>query len=102
MSKTRFELNSLHTPAFVKNDPGAVEIMRVWASEEEGFKFLLRPTWVNAGTWGLLLVDVARHAANAYGNQGDDRAKILAEIKAMIDAEWQRPTDPCNQVQDIL
>jgi hypothetical protein len=101
MLRKRFELDCLRTPAFVKNDRGAVEVMRVWASDEEGFKFVLKPTWVNAAMWGLLLVDVARHAANAYANQGDDRGKVLAEIKAMFDAEWKRPTDPCNQVQDF-
>ena len=44
--------------------------------------------------WGLLLVDVARHAARAYARESaytEDEA--LARILDMFEAEIARPTD---------
>jgi hypothetical protein len=47
--------------------------------------------------WGLLLVDIARHAARAYAREGactEDEA--LARIVDMFEAEISRPTDVGN------
>ena len=48
---------------------------------------------VTAGAWGLLLADVARQAANAYGNEGHNRAEVLARIRQLLDLELSNPTD---------
>jgi len=43
--------------------------------------------------WGIAIVDIARHAAKAYGLNGsfaEDAA--LARIKQALDAEWSSPT----------
>ena len=53
----------------------------------------LRTTWKDAGAWGLLLVDVARHAAQAYANEGEDPKVVLIRIRELFDAEWSAPTD---------
>jgi hypothetical protein len=89
----RFNSNALPAPAVAETDPKAVEVLRVWASSGRGQEFVLKPTWKDAASWGLLLVDVARQAANAYASEGHDRAKVLARIKAGFDAEWSSPTD---------
>jgi hypothetical protein len=47
--------------------------------------------------WGLLLVDIARHAARAYAreaNYSEDEA--LNRIVEMFEAEIARPTDMGN------
>ena len=44
--------------------------------------------------WGLLLVDIARHAARAYARESDyTEDEALARIIDMFEAEIARPTD---------
>jgi len=71
----------------------AVEVLRVWAAPGQPQQLTLRTTWKDAGAWGLLLADVARHAANAYANEGQSRAKVLGKIRQLLDAEFSQPTD---------
>ena len=54
--------------------------------------------WKDAGGWGLLLADIARHAALAYAREGKDSQVILARIRELFEAEWANPTD---KPQDI-
>jgi Domain of unknown function (DUF5076) len=45
--------------------------------------------------WGLLLVDIARHAARAYARESDySEEEALERILEMFEAEIDRPTDP--------
>ena len=44
--------------------------------------------------WGLLLVDIARHAARAYARESDySEEEALGRILEMFEAELERPTD---------
>jgi hypothetical protein len=44
--------------------------------------------------WGLLLVDIARHAARAYAREsGYTEDEALSRIVDMFEAEIARPTD---------
>src|ERR1700724_2908918 len=44
--------------------------------------------------WGLLLVDVARHAARVYAREGGyTETEALTRIVDMFEAEIARPTD---------
>ena len=44
--------------------------------------------------WGLLIVDIARHAARAYARESDfTEDEALARIVDMFEAEIARPTD---------
>ena len=44
--------------------------------------------------WGLLLVDVARHAARAYSRESEyTEEEALRRILDMFEAEIARPTD---------
>jgi hypothetical protein len=92
-SKTK----SLETPPNAKN-PAAAEVLRVWAVPGEAQQLVLRTTWKDPGAWGLLLVDVARHAARAYANEGRNEAEVLARIRQFFDAELERPTDRPTQI----
>ena len=90
--------NSLETPPIANADPNAVEVLRVWAAPGQPQQLTLRTTWNDAGAWGLLLADVARHAANAYGNEGADPDVVLARIRELFDAEMSSPTDTPQQL----
>jgi len=47
--------------------------------------------------WGMLLVDIARHASRAYARESDYTEKeALARIIEMFEAEIARPTDAGN------
>jgi metallophosphoesterase superfamily enzyme len=59
-----------------------------------GLSVGLRRSFDEPGTWGILLADLARHAARIYALEtqvSEDDA--LQAIKDMFDAEWSRPTD---------
>ena len=47
-----------------------------------------------------MLVDIARHAAQAYARAGEDRARVLARIKELFDAEWSSPTTGVKDLTD--
>ena len=83
----------------VANDNGdAVEVLRVWAAPGNPQQLILRTTWKDPGAWGLLLVDVARHAAEAYRVEGRDTNEVLARIRELWEAEWARPTDALRDI----
>ena len=89
--------NSLDVPPMAKESRDAVEVLRVWAAPGQAQQVTLRTTWKDAGAWGLLLVDVANHAALAYEAEGHDRNEVIERIRALWDAEWAAPTDtPSN------
>jgi len=90
--------NSLETPPIANADSNAVEVLRVWAAPGQPQQLTLRTTWNDAGAWGLLLADVARHAANAYGNEGADPNVVLARIRELFDAEMSSATDTPQQL----
>ena len=88
------ESQSAHDPPPIAGeDAGAVEVLRVWAAPGQPQQVCLRTTWKTPAAWGLMLVDVARHAALAYAKEGRDPAAVLTEIRGAFDAEWSHPTD---------
>jgi hypothetical protein len=89
----RSKQNSLLPPPVAQTDPQAVEVLRVWAVPGSAQQLTLRTTWKDAGAWGLMLVDIARHAAQAYEQDGQDPHDVLARIRELFDAEWDRSTD---------
>ena len=89
----------LDPPPLAHTHPQATEVLRIWTAPEEGPHVILRTTWEDPAAWGVMLVDIARHAANAYANEGMPRAEALAQIKALFDAEWERPTDEAREIK---
>jgi hypothetical protein len=88
----------LEPPPIAKSNPQAVEVLRVWAVPDQPQQLTLKTTWKDAGAWGLLLADVARHAASAYGNEGHNRAEVLARIRQLLDLELSNPTDTPTKI----
>ena len=90
--------NALEPPPIANSDPEAVEVLRVWASPGHAQQVALRVTWKDPGAWGLLLVDVAEHAAKAYGNEGVNPEAVLARIRALFEAEMSSPTGEPQEI----
>ena len=71
----------------------ASEILRAWISAGNLEVSLLR-VWDEPDAWGILLVDLARHASRAFAHEGIcSEAAAMTRIRDMFDAEWDRPTD---------
>jgi hypothetical protein len=89
----RSNQNALDLPPLANENPEAVEILRVWAASGSPQQLTLRTIWNDPGAWGLVLVDVARHAAKAYEAEGRDPDEVLARIHEQWVLEWSNPTD---------
>lgn len=86
----------LELPPAAESDASAVEVLRVWAAPGAPQQLTLRTCWKDPGAWGLLLADVARHAARAYEREGRDRDETLRRIRELLDAEWSSPTSDAH------
>jgi hypothetical protein len=84
--------NALDQPPIAKN-AAAVEVLRVWALPGEKQQIVLKATWKEPGAWGLLLADVAGHAANAFAEDGHNRTEAFNRIIEFLNAELAKPTD---------
>lgn len=87
-------MTELPVPPAAKLDSRSRELARVWAANGEQHVSLEIGLWPDPAAWGLLLVDLARHVANAYEQaRGDDRAEVLARLREAFEVEWESPTD---------
>ena len=95
----RPSIQVLEPPPLASNRE-AVEILRVWAAPNDAQQVTLRTNWSDPAAWGLLLVDIARHASLAYGREGRDPTEALARIREGFDVEWSSPTDKPADLTD--
>lgn len=87
-------MKELPVPAVVRADPMAKELIRVWAAAGKQHISIATGLWEDPASWGLALVDLARHIALAYAETlGRDAALTLERIKEGFDVEWKHPTD---------
>jgi hypothetical protein len=74
----------------------ATEVLRAFVVDE-GLSIAFMRAFEEPDMWGLLLVDIARHAARAYARESDyTEDEALTRIIEMFDAEIARPTDLGN------
>jgi hypothetical protein len=98
---TQPKQSGLAPPPIAEEDPSAVEVLRVWAAPGRPQELTLRTTWTDEGVWGLVLVDIARHVAQAYAAEGRDPKEVLAPVLELWAAEWAAPTDdPVDATND--
>jgi uncharacterized protein DUF5076 len=84
----------LPLPAAVITDGESVELLRLWAAGGKQHVSLNPTAWTDPAAWGICLVDLARHVANAYAQaRGGDPGVILRRLREAFDAEWTSPTD---------
>jgi len=71
----------------------AVEVLRAFVVDG-GLSISFVRAFDDPQMWGMLLVDIARHAARVYEKEGAmSEAEALASIADMFTAELSRPTD---------
>ncbi|MFO1118518.1 MAG: DUF5076 domain-containing protein [Beijerinckiaceae bacterium] len=86
------ELHELDAPPDAR-EKGGHEVLRCFVVDG-GLSVSLRRSFDDCGTWGVLLADLARHAARIYALETQvSEEEALESIKDMLDAEWSRPTD---------
>jgi len=84
----------LPIPKPAAEDTRAIEMLRVWASGGKQHVSIATGLWKDPANWGMMLVDLAKHIANAYEQaEGMERRKVLERLKAGFDAEWSSATD---------
>jgi len=80
-------------PPDVMGRDDATEVLRAFVIDG-GLSIAFQRAFEEPDMWGLLLVDIARHAARGYARESDyTEADALARIVEMFEAEIARPTD---------
>jgi hypothetical protein len=80
-------------PPDVMDRDDATEVLRAFIVDQ-GLSIAFMRAFDEPDMWGLLLVDIARHAARAYARESDyTEDEALTRIIDMFDAEIARPTD---------
>jgi hypothetical protein len=80
-------------PPDVAGREDATEVLRAFVLDG-GLSIAFQHAFEEPDVWGLLLVDVARHAARAYARESDySEEEALQRIVEMFEAELARPTD---------
>ena len=81
-------------PDPVVADENAVCVLSAWvASPGEKLHVMINPAWEDPGTWGIALIDIARHVARAYADKdGVEEETVLERVKELIEAEFESQT----------
>lgn len=96
-------MKAIGIPPAALEDANAVEMARVWVAQQ-GLHCVLNvgiyrdSAYREATAWGVILADLARHAADALVGSGDepDVAAALEEIRRSFIAEIGEPTSPAS------
>ncbi|MBO4222644.1 MULTISPECIES: DUF5076 domain-containing protein [Bradyrhizobium] len=81
-------------PPDVMGRDDAIEVLRAFVVDG-GLSIAFQRAFEEPDMWGLMLVDIARHAARAYARESEyTEEEALARIIDMFQAEVARPTDP--------
>ena len=71
----------------------ATEVLRAFVVDG-GLSIAFTRAFEDPEMWGMLLVDIARHAARAYGRESEfSEEEALSRILDMFESEIERPTD---------
>jgi hypothetical protein len=80
-------------PPDVMGRDDATEVLRAFVVDG-GLSIAFTRAFEEPDMWGLLLVDIARHAARAYAQESSyTEDEALARVVDMFEAEIARPTD---------
>lgn len=95
-------MHSLQIPPAAESDSNARELVRVWAANGKLHVTLAAGLWDDPAAWGIMLVDLAMHVANAYELEGKRTSKdAMRRIKEGFKVEWDNATDkPFGQLLD--
>jgi hypothetical protein len=80
-------------PPDVVGRDDAVEVLRAFVVDG-GLSIAFMRAFEEPDPWGVMLVDIARHAARAFAREGVcSEEEAMARIVEMFEAEIRRPTD---------
>ena len=80
-------------PPDVVGRDDATEVLRAFVLDR-GLSIAFTRAFEEPDMWGMLLVDIARHAARAYAREAEyTEDEALGRIVEMFEAEINRPTD---------
>jgi hypothetical protein len=80
-------------PPDVEGREDATEVLRAFVLDG-GLSIAFMRAFEEPDMWGLLLVDIARHAARAYARESNyTEDEALERIVEMFESEISRPTD---------
>jgi hypothetical protein len=83
-------------PPDVMGRDDATEVLRAFVVDG-GLSIAFTRAFEEPDMWGLLLVDIARHAARAYAQESSyTEEEALARVVEMFESEIARPTDLGN------
>ncbi len=85
-------MEELLLPEEVRDAERAMELARIWVSDNRPTFVVSGNLWDNPATWGLLLVDFMKHVSTAYAEQGRDAREVMDEIQDAFIAELNNPT----------
>jgi hypothetical protein len=90
----KLKVEQLSLPNDIDENSEGQEVLRAFIVDS-GLSVSMAPlAFGEPDTWGLLLVDVARHVSRAYESEGQGQFETtMGKIREMFDAEWDRPTD---------
>src|SRR5690242_5819570 len=75
-------------------EQGGTEVLRAAILADGNLQVTLRRAFDEPDVWGMLLADVARHAARIYAVEaGVDENRALERICAVFNVELDSPTD---------
>lgn len=93
---------SIDVPDAALEDKEAIELARVWASGGKQYASIDVHVWNDPASWGIMLVDLARHVAAAYAVSGKlDAASALDRLREGFDAEWGTSTNSVYNSEKI-
>jgi Domain of unknown function (DUF5076) len=82
----------LHVPPGAL-ERGGIEVLRV-AIVDGGLHVSLRRAFDDPHAWGMLIADVARHAARIFATETTlNEEQAIERIRSMFDAEMDAPTE---------
>ncbi len=82
----------LHVPPGAL-ERGGIEVLRA-AIVDGGLHVSLRRAFDDPQAWGMLIADVARHAARIFATETAlTEEQAIERIRSMFDAEMDAPTD---------
>ena len=86
-------IEELAPPNTIHNATRAMEIARIWLVDCGQHVRLSGDLWDDPAAWGMMLVDLAKHVANAYEQNGKDKEEVLKRIVDGFNAEICSSTD---------
>lgn len=87
------EIEELKPPHTILEATRAMELVRIWIVDGKQQVSISGNLWDDPAAWGLMLVDLAKHVANAYAQTGRNKEEVLDRIFKGFQAEYESETD---------